>query len=308
VDADAFQPQTAARAALAGALGSAASRFRGRLELVRAVTDQAEAHRARLEAKRLRYLMEPYRDEDAGVRAVVKELKELQRLLGELHDVNLLRGRVSAEVDALPEDEEAVRAGLMVLLEQLRARLQEVFDEVYAGWLRGGAEPFFERVQALATRMAGRENVEIERKYLLRELPQLPEGAEWTWIEQGWLPGEKLLERLRRVSSEEGERLYRTVKAGMGVRRMELEEPTTPELFRALWPLTAGRRVRKQRFRVPEGEVVWEVDSFPDHGIVLAEIELDSEDAEVTFPAWLEPHVEREVTDEEEYVNINLAR
>ena len=52
----------------------------------------------------------------------------------------------------------------------------------------------------------------------------------------------------------------------------------------------------------------WQIDEFRHRDLVLAEIELDSEDEAVTFPSWLAPFVEREVTLEPEYVNINLAK
>jgi hypothetical protein len=41
--------------------------------------------------------------------------------------------------------------------------------------------------------------LEIERKYLLRALPRQLRGAAADEIDQGWLPGERLRERVRRV-------------------------------------------------------------------------------------------------------------
>ena len=94
------------------------------------------------------------------------------------------------------------------------------------------------------------------------------------------------------------------------MRRIEVEEATTRELFEALWALTEGRRVRKRRHVVPHGELAWEIDDFADRDLVLAEVELpaDATDTTVTLPAWLAPHVVREVTDEAEFVNARLAR
>jgi CYTH domain-containing protein len=88
---------------------------------------------------------------------------------------------------------------------------------------------------------------------------------------------------------------------------MELEEETTERIFRHLWRLTKGARIRKLRFRVAEGDLTWEIDRFRGRRLVLAEVELPSEDADAPIPAWLAPCVEREVTGEKEYVNINLA-
>jgi CYTH domain-containing protein len=104
------------------------------------------------------------------------------------------------------------------------------------------------------------------------------------------------------------ERYFRTVKLGSGVTRIEVEEGCTRELFDALWPLTRERRVRKRRYRVPDGALVWEVDEFTDRPLVVAEVELPAADAAAEVPGWLAPYVVREVTDEGEYVNANLAR
>lgn len=154
------------------------------------------------------------------------------------------------------------------------------------------------------------EHLEIERKFLLRELPPHVRGFPVLELEQGWLPGERLRERLRRTHDEGGERFFRAVKlpAGPAGVRMELEEQTSPELFRALWPFTAGQRVRKRRFRVPHGALVWEIDQFTDRELVLAEVELPEHGAEAAIPGWLVPYVVREVTDEPGYLNLNLAR
>jgi CYTH domain-containing protein len=98
------------------------------------------------------------------------------------------------------------------------------------------------------------------------------------------------------------------VKLGSGVSRVEVEEACTRELFDGLWPLTRERRVRKRRYRVPDGALVWEVDEFTDRPLVLAEVELPAVDAAAEPPSWLAPYVVREVTDEAEYLNANLAR
>jgi CYTH domain-containing protein len=66
--------------------------------------------------------------------------------------------------------------------------------------------------------------------------------------------------------------------------------------------------VRKRRYVVAAGERRWEIDEFLDRPLVLAEIELGSEDEEVVVPGWLARFVEREVTDEPEYLNVKLAK
>jgi CYTH domain-containing protein len=97
------------------------------------------------------------------------------------------------------------------------------------------------------------------------------------------------------------------VKVGTGLVRAEYEEEIAPGEFERLWPLTAGARVRKRRYRVPDGELVWEIDEFLDRELWLAEIELPSADTEVEVPEWLAPYVVRDVTGEPEYSNLRLA-
>ena len=62
------------------------------------------------------------------------------------------------------------------------------------------------------------------------------------------------------------------------------------------------------RHKVTEGERVWEIDAFTDRELFLAEVELPTEDTEVEIPEWLQPVLDREVTGEDEYVNLNLAK
>lgn len=151
--------------------------------------------------------------------------------------------------------------------------------------------------------------LEIERKYLLRALPAMPRVTDVLEIDQGYLPGDILVERLRRQRSRDGtERFFRTVKLGAGVARTELEEETDRRTFEHLWLLTEGRRLTKRRYLVPEDGGTWEIDEFSDRDLVLAELEFDDPAHEVVIPAWLQPVLVRDVTDERAYTNRNLAR
>lgn len=152
-------------------------------------------------------------------------------------------------------------------------------------------------------------HLEIERKYLLTRLPELPAVKDVLEIWQGYIPGDTLVERLRRQESRNGSvRYFRTVKIGSGVQRMELEDTTDPATFAHLWLLTEGRRLRKRRYLVPSGADTWEVDEFLDRTLALAELEIASANARIVIPDWLTPVLVREVTDEKEYTNRSLAR
>lgn len=155
----------------------------------------------------------------------------------------------------------------------------------------------------------GGAEYEIERKFLLRGLPGMPAPIDVLEIDQGYLPGVRLVERLRRQRARDGRMSYfRTVKVGSGVRRLELEEETDPRTFEHLWQLTEGRRLRKRRYVIPEGDRYWEIDEFLDRDLVLAEMEIPTAETEITIPEWLHPMLVRDVTGERTYTNRNLAR
>jgi CHAD domain-containing protein/CYTH domain-containing protein len=214
---------------------------------------------------------------------------------------------------ALPNAD--IEPGITAIMDRLRDRANVAFAQFATQWLGDTSAAFFRDVQGVADRIAeaGREGLEVERKYLLRFLPEEARDGRRIDIAQGYIPGSRLHERIRRVSVYHGSgrkdvHFYRTVKLGEGVTRTEIEEETTEAVFLAMWPLTLRHRLRKRRFEVDADGQTWEIDDFKNRDLVLAEIELDSEDDEVTFPDWLAPAVQREVTGEPEFQNINLAR
>ncbi len=146
--------------------------------------------------------------------------------------------------------------------------------------------------------------LEIERKYLLDGLPSMPPGALAHRMEQGYFdPG-----RLRRAVGPNGAvTCTHTVKTGVGLVRNETEREISPEEFESLWPRTAGRRLTKTRYRINDGDLVWEIDDYDRIDLVLAEVELPSPKTRVTVPPWLAQHVVREVTDDPDYQNYELA-
>lgn len=319
---------------------------RRHLASVQSLADEKEVHDARIAGKRLRYLLEPFAEQIPESEQVIAGLEALQDAAGELHDSHVLMAEIADAItaaaadrarriattmlddDAGPDEERVseevqhdAEHGLLALARRVRARSRHAFSVVSDQWLNGGADALIAEALAVADHMealagesapAAQRETEIERKYLLRELPPEVGSAPTSEIEQGYLPGTRLAERLRRTvdtgDAGRGERWFRTVKLGNGRSRTEIEEETAHDVFEAMWPLTEGRRVRKRRYRVHDGPLIWEIDQFLDRELVIAEVELARADSDVEPPAWLSRHVVREVTTEPEYSNRNLAR
>jgi CHAD domain-containing protein/CYTH domain-containing protein len=333
VESDGAERSRSFAAVIAGLLRDHAAALAECLTRVDAFEDDKGAHSARIAGKRLRYLLEPIADHVAGAPALVKELSALQDTFGDWHDVHVfsntivrasenaaaLEGRHVSEAVVDGEDarralrtdrEHQIRLGLLALAGRLHERGQEAFAGAKEKWL-GAGPALVERVERVAQALLAHavRGTEIERKYLLRELPVLPDDATVVEIEQGYVPGTNVVERLRRVRSIDGEaiRHVRTVKLGEGIVRTEIEEELSAELFARMWPLTEGRRVRKRRYAARGEEHTWEIDEFLDRDLVLAEVELAAADERVEPPEWLAAAVVRDVTDEPEYTNASLA-
>lgn len=144
---------------------------------------------------------------------------------------------------------------------------------------------------------------EIERKFLTTS-DAWRAGADGTPIRQGYLCD--VPERTVRVRLAGG-KAWLTVKGlTHGATRAEFEYPIpAAEAVEMLDGLCISV-LEKTRWRVPFGGRSWEVDEFHGRhaGLVVAEIELESEDAKIDLPPW----IGREVTDDPRYYNSNLAK
>jgi adenylate cyclase len=130
---------------------------------------------------------------------------------------------------------------------------------------------------------------EIERKFLVRELPDNLTSYPHNEISQGYLVSldDGLQVRLRK----KGESYSLTFKRGAGRVREEREVELSADQFNALWPATEGKRLVKTRYEIPFGNRVVEIDVYHDRheGLVVAEVEFEEEADAKTFqpPAWL---------------------
>jgi adenylate cyclase len=130
---------------------------------------------------------------------------------------------------------------------------------------------------------------EIERKFLVRELPVNLTSYPHDEISQGYLVSldDGLQVRLRKKD----ESYSLTFKRGAGRVREEREVELSADQFNALWPATEGKRLVKTRYEIPFGNRVVEIDVYHDRheGLVVAEVEFDEEESAKTFqpPKWL---------------------
>ncbi|MCU6435194.1 CYTH domain-containing protein [Undibacterium sp. Jales W-56] len=146
--------------------------------------------------------------------------------------------------------------------------------------------------------------IEIERKFLVvnNDWKQQGQGVH---LCQGYIcsdPG-----RIVRVRIE-GERAVLTIKGKTeGISRGEWEYPIPiADAKELLSGLCAQPLIEKFRYRIDYQGLVWEVDEFlgDNAGLVVAEVELQSESQEFARPAWLGA----EVSHDHRYANANLLK
>jgi adenylate cyclase len=142
---------------------------------------------------------------------------------------------------------------------------------------------------------------EIERKFLVAGRPWR-EGSGVPY-RQGYLNRDK--ERTVRVRTA-GNQAFITIKGvTRGASRAEFEYEIPPADAEQLLQLSDGPILEKNRYVIRHEGSKWEVDEFlgDNAGLVVAEIELRSEDESFSRPHWLA----REVTGDSWYYNVNLA-
>ena len=146
---------------------------------------------------------------------------------------------------------------------------------------------------------------EIERKFLVSG-DFKSEVSKATRITQGYLSS--VPERTVRVRVK-GDKGYITVKgigSDSGASRFEWEKEIPVEDVRELLKICEPGVIDKTRYLVPAGNHTFEVDEFygDNEGLVVAEVELGSEDEEFVRPGWLG----EEVTGDPRYYNSMLMK
>ena len=146
--------------------------------------------------------------------------------------------------------------------------------------------------------------LEIERKYLidLEKISPLENGIR---IKQGYLSTDK--NAVVRVRAK-NDKAYLTIKgSNSGIARLEFEyEIPLDEANEMLEKLCQKPVIDKTRYLINHENHTWEVDVFygDNEGLVVAEVELSSEDEHINLPIW----IKEEVSHDDRYFNSNLMK
>lgn len=145
--------------------------------------------------------------------------------------------------------------------------------------------------------------MEIERKFTVKNLPENLADYPCKRIEQGYLCTNPVV-RVRR----KGEEYWLTCKGKGFLVREEHEFPLDEKVYRHLLAKADGRIITKDRYHIPCGEYIVELDVFGGDlaPLVIAEVEFPSVEAANAFvpPAWFD----EDVTENPAYSNSNLSK
>ena len=145
--------------------------------------------------------------------------------------------------------------------------------------------------------------MEIERKFLIKQVPEHLDRYPCTPMEQAYISTEPVI-RIRRS----GEQYWLTCKGPGLLKREEFELPLTEAEYGSLLLKTEGAPIVKDRYEIPLGEHLVQLDVFqpPLAPLVMAEVEFSSEEEAAAFcpPNWFG----EEVTQDPCYTNAYLSR
>lgn len=148
-------------------------------------------------------------------------------------------------------------------------------------------------------------SVEIERKFLVANDAWRSDVVSQAHILQGYLVSRAEITVRVRVKDDAA---YLTIKgATSGISRSEYEYRIPVEDAQSmLRDLATSNPIDKTRYRVRSGHHTWDLDLFAgeNEGLVMAEVELDSEQEAFELPAWAGD----EVSGDPRYYNAYLAQ
>jgi adenylate cyclase len=148
--------------------------------------------------------------------------------------------------------------------------------------------------------------IEIERKFLVKNNQYRTESYSKNHIFQGYICSESGRTVRVRIKNDKGFITIKGPSANNGLSRFEWEQEIPVDGAKELLQLCGNALIEKYRYEVKSGKHVIEVDEFlgDNNGLVVAEIELDSENEDYLKPNWLG----KEVTGERRYYNSMLIK
>ncbi|MCL2415110.1 MAG: CYTH domain-containing protein [Bacteroidales bacterium] len=147
---------------------------------------------------------------------------------------------------------------------------------------------------------------EIERKFLVKSDAFKAEVFKQTRITQGYLSSVPERTVRIRVKGDKGFITIKGIGSDSGTTRFEWEKEIPANEVVELMKIAEPGVIDKTRYQVKKGNHIYEVDEFygENQGLVVAEIELQSEDETFEKPEWLG----EEVTGDVKYYNSMLMK
>lgn len=146
--------------------------------------------------------------------------------------------------------------------------------------------------------------IEIERKFLVKNIPENKIKYSHR-IRQGYIVSDK--DRAIRIRQKSDD-YFITIKGNKtGISRFEFEYPIPKTDAKELFNNFCGSGlIEKTRHYIENDGHTWELDVFhgENEGLVVAEIELGSEQETFSLPKW----ISNEVTSDKKYYNMNLIK
>jgi CYTH domain-containing protein len=146
---------------------------------------------------------------------------------------------------------------------------------------------------------------EIERKFLVLSEAFKEEAFKKTPIIQGFLNTHPERTVRVRIHGNKGFLTVKGISSKEGLSRFEWETEISLKEARSLLNLCEKGVIEKIRFEVKAGNHIFEIDEFlkDNQGLIIAEVELNTEDEKFSKPEWLG----KEVTGEIKYYNSQLG-
>ena len=145
-------------------------------------------------------------------------------------------------------------------------------------------------------------NIEIERKFLIEELPLKFE--ETIHIRQYYLSNsQNMVQRLRIFNQEKAIMSFKEKTSKIS--KYEFEYTVPLKDANKMISIADVPFIDKKRHIIHIDSLKWEIDEFLDKnkGLIIAEVELKTENQSISIPNW----IGKEVTDDRKYYNYNLA-